>query len=268
MGIASSLLFGLGVFPLFWIGLSCLLPHDFHDTDWIPGRYDWNYPIDALCGLVFWLVGLVAWFRWIRIYDEVRSPETGPADLRPDGDYSLSYLYANLVAMPLTLALFLGPLFLFWWVHPSEFSVERSVDMNLWRLLAAFALSPLLAGVLYVPAVAGTLRALGMPRSSISWGIRWAALSPFVHCSVPMEMRAYRIVLTLPGVLMGLAPAILGLSQGWLLLTTFGASGLAVSALSLHLLWRSRRVSPETMVLDIVGRTGLRALSSEHVPAV
>ncbi len=68
-------------------------------------------------------------------------------------------------------------------------------------------------------ALAMTLVA-GVPWRTIRFGMRWRDGIAYVHSPVPMTVRAYRVVLAVPGVVLGLLPALLGLAlgNGWLVL--------------------------------------------------
>jgi hypothetical protein len=59
-GVAITAL-GLGTFLVFLVALSLIYPHGHHDTMWISSRYELNYPIDVLLGLVVSALGVVAW---------------------------------------------------------------------------------------------------------------------------------------------------------------------------------------------------------------
>ncbi|GIV57873.1 MAG: hypothetical protein KatS3mg042_0786 [Rhodothermaceae bacterium] len=60
----------------------------------------------------------------------------------------------------------------------------------------------------------------GVPWRSIRFGVRWRDGVAYVHTDRPMTVRAYRVVLAVPGLLQGVLPALAGLfyGNGWLLL--------------------------------------------------
>lgn len=95
-----------------------------------------------------------------------------------------------------------------------------------------------------------------MPRAAIKFGINWKALSPYAHCTQPMDISAYRLGTMLPGLLLGIVPYVIGLFFGniWIalfgLVFTFAASGDAI------ILWSLRRVSKGQWVEDHPHRAG------------
>ena len=78
-------------------------------------------------------------------------------------------------------------------------------------LLGAFLLSVLahegLHGIGYYWA--------GAERADIDFGIKWSALAPYAHCSVPLRAAPYRVAIALPGLVLGVLPLIAGLGLGW-----------------------------------------------------
>lgn len=62
-GVTSSLLLFGGIALLVVTGFTLVYPHGHHNTAWLPGRYEWNYRLDALLGLFFWALGGLAYRR-------------------------------------------------------------------------------------------------------------------------------------------------------------------------------------------------------------
>ncbi len=98
--------------------------------------------------------------------------------------------------------------------------------------------------------------AAGLPWSDMKLGFQWKTLTPFAHARVPMSARAYRIGAATPGVVLGVAPALIGLvtgNGGWILfglLFTLAAGGDAL------ILWLLRGVTPQRLVEDHPTRAG------------
>ncbi|WP_456428476.1 DUF3267 domain-containing protein [Rhodocaloribacter sp.] len=104
-----------------------------------------------------------------------------------------------------------------------------SFDLGAWpsALGTVLVYTVVFAGVYAVSAVVHEgLHALtmalvaGVPWRTIRFGVRWRDGIAFVHSPVPMTVRAYRVVLAVPGVVQGLLPALTGLAlgNGWLVL--------------------------------------------------
>lgn len=49
-------------------------------------------------------------------------------------------------------------------------------------------------------------------RQDISFGFNFKAFAPFVHCSVPVTVRCYRLAAMLPGLVLGVIPLALGIA--------------------------------------------------------
>jgi hypothetical protein len=85
---------------------------------------------------------------------------------------------------------------------------------------------------------------------SISFGINWRALAPFVHCGEYLQLRHYTVGVLLPGLALGLFPAILSLitGSGWALcFGIFFTAGAAGDFLA----WKElRRFKKTDQVLD------------------
>lgn len=74
---------------------------------------------------------------------------------------------------------------------------------------------------------------------SISYGVHWRYLTPYCHCKEMLPLRPYLVGGMMPGLVMGLLPAVAGMVTGNLLLFLFGLFfSLAASGdlLVLHML--------------------------------
>ena len=62
---------------------------------------------------------------------------------------------------------------------------------------------------------AATFRLIGRVHPvGITFGFNRRALAPFVHCSVPVSVRIYRISAIMPGLLLGVLPIVIGILLG------------------------------------------------------
>ena len=102
-----------------------------------------------------------------------------------------------------------------------------------------------------------TWRWLGqVPAHAVRLGFQWKSLTPYAHCSAPMPARLYRLSAAAPGVVLGLAPAAVGLAAGhgglflFGLLFTLAAGGDALT------LWLLRGVPDKCLVQDHPSRAG------------
>ena len=85
---------------------------------------------------------------------------------------------------------------------------------------------------------------------SITFGINWRHLAPYVHCNEYLRIPAYATGVALPGILLGMLPAIVSLftGSGWLL--CFGVFFLAGAAGDFLALLRLRSFPRTAFVMD------------------
>lgn len=169
-------------------------------------------------------------------------------------DHTMSMRQANIVGalfFPVAAVLTLLP---FAWVWGWR---------ALWDPLLPWVFIPaLLAGIVAHEALhaAGFLLG-GASRADLHFGIDKETASPFAGCTAPVSAAAYRFSVALPGIVVGLLPACLGIwwgnapaaVMGWFFL---GAAGGDVAAL-----WAMRRVQAAAQVLDHPTRVGCRVVA-------
>jgi hypothetical protein len=73
--------------------------------------------------------------------------------------------------------------------------------------------------------------------TQIKFGVLWKALMPYAHCKVPVPIRAYRLAIALPIVILGIIPTVIGLAIGSALLTLYGAFMTAAGLGDVLILW-------------------------------
>jgi hypothetical protein len=99
-----------------------------------------------------------------------------------------------------------------------------------------------------------------VPRSDVTIGFSRKALSPYAHCSTPMSASAYKVALVLPGLLLGIVPALIGIGLGIGWLTLYGMM-MAVAALGdAQIAWLMRRLPGSTRVIDHPEEAGCEVL--------
>lgn len=94
----------------------------------------------------------------------------------------------------------------------------------------------------------------------LKYGFQWSTLMPYAHCASPLSARAYRLAVALPGVVLGVLPALVGLSFGWGAVTLFGVLCLGPAGGDACLLWALRRVPGDARVVDHPTEIGCRIL--------
>ncbi len=155
---------------------------------------------------------------------------------------AFAYLLAGALLL-IALPVFLGAHVWLWGVEGIDFSWQH-----------ALALLPLTVAHEGLHGV-GFLLA-GAPRSQLRFGFSLKRLTPFAHCSAPMRARGYRVSVVLPGVALGLVPAILGVATGFGWLTVIGAVMIGAAGGDLAVLWAIRRVPRDVSVRDHPSKPG------------
>jgi len=101
-----------------------------------------------------------------------------------------------------------------------------------------------------------------LPLTSIKFGFQWQMLTPYVHCPEPMEVNAYRLGGSMPLIILGLLPSLIGIltGSGWSIffgfLFTLAASG------DMLVLWLIRGVRRGQLVQDHPTRVGCYLIES------
>lgn len=116
-------------------------------------------------------------------------------------------------------------------------------------LAAALVLSVALHELLHV---AGYVWLGGAPRDAVH--VQWRGAVIVARCDVPLPARSYRAAVALPGLVLGVVPALVGLTTGVAWLTVYGAVMAGASAGDVAVLWALRRYGAGEMVEDRSGR--------------
>ena len=88
------------------------------------------------------------------------------------------------------------------------------------------------------------------PLGVIHLGFQWKTLTPYAHCKEPLEVNAYRLGAFMPGLVLGILPALAGIltGSGWLLM--FGIFFTIAAGGDLLILWLIRSVPAGRLVED------------------
>ena len=176
-------------------------------------------------------------------------PEDGKRDL------SISMAQANLVGIGLLLpvgALLALP-YLALWGSNAFLAAWLVVGDN---LLAAFGV--IVVGIVLHELIHGlSWQIFGKkPRSAITYGFKLKTLTPYAHCTEPMDARAYCLGAALPGLLLGVLPWLIGLILGNGAALLFGLLFTVAAIGDAMILWLLRSVEPTAQVIDHPSRAG------------
>ena len=101
------------------------------------------------------------------------------------------------------------------------------------------------------------------PLKAIKFGIQWQTLTPYAHCTEPMEVGAYRLGGSMPLVVLGILPALIGIGTGNCWLMFFGFLFTLAAGGDLLVLWLIRGVSRGEYVEDHPTRVGCYLIETE-----
>ncbi len=173
---------------------------------------------------------------------------------RGERDCSLGMLAGNLVAAPLAALLGGGIVAAHLVAHGG---LGPSFAPLPWLAVALL----FLAGV----AVHELLHAAGFvlggaAPATVRIRVHWPTLTPYATCSTLVSPRAYRVAGALPGVALGLVPAVVGVALGQGALTVWGALFTGLAAGDFVVLWLIRDLPADALVQDHPARLGCRVV--------
>jgi hypothetical protein len=103
--------------------------------------------------------------------------------------------------------------------------------------------------------------------ADINFGVIWAQLMPYAHPRRPIPAWSYAAGAAVPGIVLGLVPAAIGLFTGSGTLSSLGAIGLAAAGGDMMVLYTLRGLPAQTLVQDHPTRIGCEALG-DTMPTV
>ena len=181
--------------------------------------------------------------------------EGGAADPR---DLSISMEKANLMAgavvLPLSLVVGGGAyLAIQGWPGGPEIDGMGGLLVLVAGILAVFVGSVVVHEALHA---VGMLLIARAPRGAIHFGVDRATLTPYAGCRTPMTARAYRGVVGLPGLVLGVIPWVAALVTGSGYLLAFALWMLAAAGGDALVLWVIRSLPGDARVMDHPSRCG------------
>lgn len=110
-------------------------------------------------------------------------------------------------ALPPVTLITLGSYLVFWGWPSAEASQWVTATL---LLLAVYLVAIVVHELLHIL----PMFAAGIKPSDLSFGVRWSEGVVFVHGGRPVSVRAYRVILATPGIVLGILPAIYGVAMG------------------------------------------------------
>lgn len=181
----------------------------------------------------------------------------------PGRDLSWDAGRATLISTPIAVALLVAVVLPHYLLHGENPLKELYRALGGWLFAAV-----IVAGIVVHEAIhAGTwIAAGGLGRGDVAFGVNWKALMPYAHPQRPFAARAYAVGGAMPGIVLGLVPAAIGLATGRGAWSGFGAIFLAAAAGDLMVLWSLRGVPRAALVEDHPTRVGCRVVAAEPAP--
>lgn len=159
-------------------------------------------------------------------------------------------LWGNLLAVPVFVVF--GGAYIWRWGLPAD-----GLTFGWFELIAAvvifivsIVLHELLHGLGYYLG--------GATWSQIKYGVK--QLTPYAHCEIPLSLNAYRLAVILPGFILGVMPAVVGILSGSGVLTLYGTIMTAAALGDALILWLLRDAPPAAKVQDHPSKVGCELL--------
>jgi hypothetical protein len=95
-----------------------------------------------------------------------------------------------------------------------------------------------------------------LPRKTVRFGFKLRSFAAYVHADSPVRISAYRCLVALPGVILGVVPVFVGIGWESASITLYGFLMLVGASGDFAILWKIRHVPPESYVLDHPYRAG------------
>jgi hypothetical protein len=169
--------------------------------------------------------------------------------------------YSLILLVPIIL-LFALPYYLIWHEHGSIAAAIKGF------LHSKGGLSSILNLLLYIVIVTGGIVVHelihGLTWSlfsksgfrSIRFGIMRESFTPYCHCNEPLKVNHYRLGTVMPGIVLGIIPAVIAIIIGNLSLLVFGIFFSTAASGDLLILWVLRHETSNTVVEDHPSKIG------------
>jgi hypothetical protein len=170
-----------------------------------------------------------------------------------DGDLSFHPVAGTLLSLPLFALLIAAGLWPYEALHGTEalsIALDRTGGVG---FLAVFAGGIVIHELLHGW---GWSLAPGVSRADVSYGFQWKTLTPYAHLETALPARSYRVGTAMPGLVLGVAPVLLGTALQWPVVAGYGAVLLSLACGDLLILLRIWRLPADALVRDHPVRFG------------
>lgn len=164
---------------------------------------------------------------------------------------------ANVLALVFVVPFFLLYLLVYYFKWPDQFTLQnlKSVTQTHSTLIMYMPLIMIVVfvvGAVFHEMLHGFTWAAFCKNGfkSIKYGVHWKALTPYCHCKETLFLRAYMLGGAMPGLVMGVLPAVVGIATGSFLVFLFGLFFTMAAAGDMLILWMLRNQKKEDLVQD------------------
>ena len=98
---------------------------------------------------------------------------------------------------------------------------------------------------------------------AIKFGFQWQSLTPYAHCPAPMEVGAYRLGSSMPLIVLGILPSLVGILTGIGWSMFFGFIFTLAASGDMLVLWLIRGVKRGQLVQDHPTQVGCYLIESQ-----
>lgn len=110
-----------------------------------------------------------------------------------------------------------------------------------------------------------TWQLFGQKKSNaIRYRIDKKTMSPYAHCKEPIEAKAYKLGIAMPGIILGFLPAAIGIFTGNAVIFVFGLFGVLAASVDILTLWVLRKVKSASLVEDHPTRVGCYVINKNE----
>jgi hypothetical protein len=192
----------------------------------------------------------------VEIHKERRTSLIPENDDREDFSFSVGQAFIIAVALtPCIAVVVLGAYTLLWGSHSlqSATSTFGRLEILLPVMLISIAAHEGLHWIGYVAFAR-------LPWKSARIGFSVRSFAAYVHSDLPVSASAYKRLVALPGVVLGVIPSCfgIGLELGWAAL--YGFLMLVAAGGDFAILWKIRSIAPTALVVDHPNRAGCQVL--------
>lgn len=169
-------------------------------------------------------------------------------------DYTLTAVKANIFGS-LALIPSIVVVYLYLYIYGMQTMIDSLANLRNDMILLVVLL---IVGTIIHEALHGlTWSVFGkVPVSEIRFGVYWKLLTPYAHCKVPLNANAYRWGVVMPGIVVGLLPAVIALIAQSPILLWFGALFIMGAGGDFVTLWLLRKVPVSYLVEDHPSEVG------------